>query len=42
MTQRQFEATKLTSQSAGAEKLCPDKIIDSVALELKITRLFWA
>jgi len=42
MTQQQFEATKLTSQSAGAGKLCPDKIIGSVALELEITRLFWA
>jgi len=41
MTQRQFEATKLTSQLAGAGKLRPDKIIGSVALEPKITRLFW-
>jgi hypothetical protein len=40
MTQQQFEATKLTSQSAGAGKLCPDKIISSVVLELDITRLF--
>lgn len=40
MTQQQFEATKLTSQSGGVGKLCPDKIIGSVALELDITRLF--
>jgi hypothetical protein len=41
MTQLQLDATKLTSQSAGAGKLCPNKIIDSAALELKNTRLFW-
>ena len=35
MTQRQFEATELTSQPAGTGKLYRVKIIDSVASKLK-------
>ena len=41
MRQRQFEVTNLTSRSAGTKELCPNKIIDSIALEPKKTRLFW-
>jgi len=40
MTQRQLEATELTSQPAGTGKLYRVKIIDSVASKLKYTRLF--
>ncbi len=40
MTQRQLEATDLTSQPAGARKLCPGKIIDLIILKAKKTRLF--
>jgi hypothetical protein len=41
MTQRQLEATDLTSQSAGRRKLRPDKIANPVVLKFKKTRLFW-
>ena len=40
MTQRQLEATNLTSRPAGIRKLCPDKIADPIALKPKKTRLF--
>jgi len=41
MTQRQLEATDLTSQPAGMRKLCPGKIAKLVVLKSKKTRLFW-
>jgi hypothetical protein len=41
MTQRQLEATKLTSQQAGTRKLCLDKIGDPIVFKAKKTHLFW-
>ncbi len=35
MTQRQLEATELTSESAGTRRLCPDKVIDSIVFKAK-------